>query len=74
MGGQYALPNLSGDGEIRQRIKGTVVGWENIKVPAGTFNSIKIVLNGSYVNLRAGRTPPVQISLPIGTGQRFDAL
>jgi hypothetical protein len=34
-------------------LKGKVVGWEQVVVPAGTFNSLKIEINGLYDGLDA---------------------
>lgn len=45
-------PNRDGDGEVTQDFRSTVVGWESITVPAGTFNALKITTRGSYTTVR----------------------
>lgn len=46
----YATSNRSGSTTLDSK----AVGWEKVKVPAGEFNALKIVREGSY---RSTRTP-----------------
>lgn len=41
------------DWKVVAALTGKVVGWEQVKVPAGTFNSMKIEVNGLYDGLDA---------------------
>jgi hypothetical protein len=36
------------DWKVVSKMKGQVLGWEKVSVPAGTFEALKIVLSGSY--------------------------
>jgi hypothetical protein len=54
--GKVTAPNRSRDGELRIDLTGSVVGWESITVPAGTFNALKIRHDGRWQNVRTLKT------------------
>jgi hypothetical protein len=41
-------PSLAGNRTINAEMKGSVVGWESVTVPAGTFKVAKIVIDQPY--------------------------
>ena len=51
---RVTYPTRQGDAQITATMKGNVVGWESITVPAGTFQAQKITLTESYYNNRTG--------------------
>jgi len=51
--GRLSYPNQKGDSQINSQMKGTVVGRESVTVPAGTFQTLRIVITGSYYSERA---------------------
>lgn len=51
--------------KVTATLKGTVIGWENVSVPAGTFQALKIEVGGYYKGSNARNT---------WDGQRFDTI
>ncbi len=49
---KVVYPNQRGDSQIHAEMRGTVVGWESVTVPAGSFKALKVVVDQPYFSDR----------------------